>query len=51
MLLANLEPDERAEFFAGAPGFVRLLYRTVGKRQYAKQYRLLFPGEPVPPTV
>lgn len=51
MLLANLEPADRAEFFAGVPAPVRLLYKTVGRRQYAKQYRLLFPGEPVPPTV
>lgn len=51
MLLANLEPVERAEFFAGAPAFVRVLYKTVGKRQFARQHRALFPGEPVPPTV
>lgn len=51
MLLANLEPAERAEFFATAPRFVRFLYRTIGRRQYAQQYRLLFPGEPVPPTI
>jgi len=51
MLLSNLEPADRAEFFGGLPGFVRLLYRVTGKRQYAQQYRLLFPGEPVPPTV
>jgi hypothetical protein len=51
MLLANLEPTERARFFAEAPAFVRVLYRVVGKRQYAKQYRALFPGKPVPPTV
>lgn len=51
MLLSNLEPGDRAEFFGGLPPFVRMLYRTVGRRQYAQQYRLLFPGEPVPPTV
>lgn len=51
ILLANLEPAERARFFSEAPGFVRVLYKTIGKRQYAKQHRALFPGEPVPPTV
>ena len=51
MLLSNLEPADRAEFFAGLPPFVRLLYKTVGRRQYAQQYRLLFPGDPVPATV
>lgn len=51
MLLSNLEPAERKEFFTSIPGLVRVLYRTVGRRQYAKQYRTLFPGEPVPATV
>ena len=51
ILLANLEPAERARFFGEAPAFVRVLYKTVGKRQYAKLHRALFPGEPVPPTV
>ncbi|MEN0128859.1 MAG: hemerythrin domain-containing protein [Brevundimonas sp.] len=51
MLLANLEPAERAQFFSEAPAFVRVLYKAVGKRQFAKQHRALFPGEPVPPTV
>ncbi|WP_421743087.1 hemerythrin domain-containing protein [Cellulomonas sp.] len=51
ILLANLEPDDRTRFFSESPAFVRVLYRAVGKRQYAKMHRGLFPGEPVPPTV
>ena len=50
MLLANSTPAERKQFYAGLPLSVRVLWRLMGKRQYAKQYRLLFPGEPVPPT-
>jgi hypothetical protein len=30
---------------------VKVLWRLVGKRQYAKQFRQLFPGKPVPPTI
>jgi hypothetical protein len=33
------------------PLSVKVLWRLVGKRQYAKQFRLLFPGRPVPPTI
>ncbi|WP_426594943.1 hemerythrin domain-containing protein [Cellulomonas sp. McL0617] len=51
MLLANTEPTARAEFFEGVPKPVQLLYRIVGRRQYARQYRELFPGRPVPATV
>jgi hypothetical protein len=28
-----------------------VLWRLVGKRQYAKQFKQLFPGTPVPPTI
>lgn len=51
MLLANSSPGDRARFFAALPGPVRLLWRFVGRRQYAKQYRVLFPGQPVPQTI
>jgi hypothetical protein len=50
MLLANSPPADRRHFFAGLPVAIRVLWRLVGKRQYAKQFRQLFPGEPVPPT-
>jgi len=50
LLLANSTPAERKLFYAGLPVSVRVLWRLVGKRQYAKQFRQLFPGEPVPPT-
>jgi hypothetical protein len=33
------------------PLSVKVLWRLVGKRQYAKQFRLLFPGRSVPPTI
>jgi hypothetical protein len=51
MLLACSPPPERAEFFATVPPPIRLLYRLVGKRQFVRQFRLLFPGRPVPETV
>jgi hypothetical protein len=51
MLLANCSPADRKAFYAGAPLSVKVLWRLVGKRQYAKQFRLLFPGRPVPPTI
>ena len=51
MLLANSTPADRKEFFAAMPLSVKVLWRLVGKRQYAKQFRLLFPGRPVPPTI
>ncbi|QAY71182.1 hemerythrin domain-containing protein [Xylanimonas protaetiae] len=51
MLLASSSPADRAAFFAALPRPVRLLYRLVGRRQYATQYRALFPGTPVPATV
>ena len=50
MLLANSTPADRESFYAGMPLFIKVLWRLVGKRQYAKQFRQLFPGEPVPPT-
>jgi len=50
MLLANATPADRTHFYAGLPVSVKVLWRLVGKRQYAKQFRQLFPGRPVPPT-
>jgi hypothetical protein len=51
MLLANSTPADRQRFYAGMPLSVKVLWRLMGKRQYAKQFRLLFPGRAVPPTV
>jgi hypothetical protein len=51
MLLANSSPADRKNFYAGMPLSVKVLWRLVGKRQYAKQFRLLFPGRSVPPTI
>jgi hypothetical protein len=51
MLLANSSPADRRNFYAGMPRSVKVLWRLVGKRQYAKQFRLLFPGRSVPPTI
>jgi hypothetical protein len=51
MLLANATPEDRRHFYAGLPVSVKVLWRLVGKRQYANQFRELFPGEPVPPTI
>ncbi|HET8928093.1 MAG TPA: hemerythrin domain-containing protein, partial [Microbacterium sp.] len=51
MLLANSTPADRAAFYATVPGPVKVLWRVTGKRQYAKQFRQLFPGRPVPETI
>ena len=51
MLLANSSPADRKTFYAGMPRMVKILWPLVGKRQYAKQYRGLFPGRSVPPTL
>lgn len=51
MLLACSTPADRAQFYAGMPRSVKVLWRLVGKRQYAKQFQGLFPGTPVPPTI
>jgi hypothetical protein len=51
MLLANSTPVDRKSFYAGMPISVKVLWRLMGKRQYAKQFRLLFPGRSVPPTI
>lgn len=50
MLLATTAPQDRPDFLAHVPGPVKLMYRLVGRRQFEKQYRTLFPGEPVPRT-
>lgn len=50
-LLANSSPEEAANFLATVPPPIRLLYRFVGRRQFEKQYRTLFPGTPVPHTL
>jgi hypothetical protein len=51
MLLANLPIHERHEFWETIPRPIRAMYGVFGKRQYAKQYRTLFPGKPVPETI
>jgi hypothetical protein len=51
MLLANSSPEDRVAFYATMPLPVKLLWRAVGKRQYGRQFRTLFPGEPVPETI
>jgi hypothetical protein len=51
MLLANSTPADRKAFYAAVPLSVKVLWRLVGKRQYEKQFKLLFPGRPVPPTI
>jgi hypothetical protein len=50
LLLANSSPADRAEFFATLPGMVKVLYRVVGRRQYARPFRQFFPDRPVPAT-
>jgi Hemerythrin HHE cation binding domain len=51
MLLANSSPADRQAFYAGMPVTVKLLWRVVGRRQYANQFKKLFPGKPVPTTI
>ncbi len=51
MLLANASPEDRREFVAVIPVPIRWLYRLVGRRQYARLYRRLYPGRPVPETI
>lgn len=51
MFLQGSEPQERKEFFSSAPVHIRFLFVTVGRRQFAKQWRTLFPGELVPETI
>lgn len=51
MLLASSSSEDRAVFLQGIPRSIRLLFRVVGKRQYRKQFRALFPGRPVPGTI
>lgn len=51
MLLANASPADRAEFVRAIPTPIKVLYKTVGRRQFARQYRQLFPGIPVPATI
>ncbi len=51
MLLANASPADRAEFVRAIPTPIRILYKTVGRRQFAHQYQQLFPGKPVPATI
>lgn len=50
-LLFNCTPEERVQFIRGVPLPIRVLYRLVGRRQFARQFRELFPGEPVPRTM
>ena len=51
MLMACSAPADRKAFYAELPLSVKVLWRLVGKRQYAKQFTQLFPGRPVPPTI
>lgn len=51
LLLANSSPSERADFVRAIPAPVLLLYRAVGRRQYERQYKRLFPDRPVPATL
>jgi hypothetical protein len=51
MLLACSTPEDRKAFYAGMPMSVKVLWRVVGKRQYAKQFQQLFPERPVPATI
>jgi len=51
MLMACSAPADRKAFYAELPVSVKVLWRLVGKRQYAKQFKLLFPGRSVPPTI
>ncbi len=51
LLLACSSPADRAYFFASLPVPVKVLWRLTGRRQFAKQYRELFPGQPVPETL
>jgi hypothetical protein len=51
MLLASSTLTDRQRFYAEMPLSVKVLWRLVGKRQYAKQFTQLFPGKPVPPTI
>lgn len=51
MLLANASPADRAEFVRAIPTPIKVLYKTVGRRQFARQYSQLFPGMPVPATI
>lgn len=51
MLLANSTIADRTAFYATVPRPVKILWRVTGKRQYAKQFRQLFPGQPVPETI
>jgi hypothetical protein len=49
--LITASPDAGPSFLAGAPRPVRWMYRLVGRRQFERTFRGLFPGEPVPRTV
>ena len=51
MLLANSRRRTARPSTRACRCSVKVLWRLVGKRQYAKQFRLLFPGRPVPPTI
>ncbi len=49
-LLASSPPELAKPFRAALPLPIRLLYRFVGRRQYERQFRELFPERPVPQT-
>lgn len=51
LLFANSSIEDRERFLQVLPPMVRLMWRTVGRRKYTKQFRELFPGRPVPETI
>jgi len=49
MMLAA-SPGESRQMFDELPMPIRFMYRLVGRRQFERQFRGLFPGRPVPQT-
>ena len=49
MMLAA-SPGESRQMFDELPMPIRFMYRLVGRRQFERQFRELFPGRPVPQT-
>lgn len=50
VVIAVMSEEDRAGFMKHVPTPVKAMYRVFGRRQFEKQYRTLFPGEPVPRT-
>lgn len=51
MLFACSSEDDRRAFAAGLPRPVIVMYKLFGRRQFAKQFRTLFPDQAIPPTI